>query len=945
MKKFFKITAIVFAIFLALLIILPFAFQKKIAEQVKTAINENVNAKVDFESFSLSFIRSFPNVNFRLYGLSVINNAPFEGETLADIERISLTVNLMSFFGSDGYEIKSIHLEKPNIKAIILKDGSANWDIMLETDDVSETDEAPSDFKLALKKISIRNANIIYDDRDMDLYAKLVNSNYTIRGDFTANTTNISIKETTADAFYLTFEKIPLLNGVKFELQAELAADLEAFSFDFLDNKMRFNDLELYLDGNIAMPQSDIIMDITFGSKQTEFKSFLSLIPAIYAKDFKDIKTEGTLAFNGFAKGVMSEDLIPAFEFNLQVKDASFQYPQLPASVTNINITAHAKNPGGDPDLSVINVNEFKMNVAGHPVDFKLNLSTPISDPQIDAHLIGKIDLSKVNEFYPLEKNEKLSGIIDTDVKAKGRLSSIENEKYNDFIFVGKLIAADLNYTSDDISQGVKISKMDFGFSPRFVELKTLQSTIGNSDFSASGRIDNLLGYFLDDQMLTGSFTTKSNFFDLNQFMSEEGVEVPAENIEAGEPVELTVIEIPANINFTLKSTFEKMIFDNIDMTKVNGTIIIANQSATLQNLTMNMLDGSMTLNGYYSSKNIKQPVIDFKLDIRQFDIQKTFNTFNTFATIAPIGKRAFGKFSGGLSLRSLLDENLNPVLNSLAGAGNFNSAQVKLVNSPAMVEISDLLKMDMLKELTLNDVNVKFKFKDGRIDVEPFDVKFGNSKANISGYNSFDQDINYLAKFEIPRSEFGGAANDALNNLVGQAASAGLNISPGTTVFVGATVTGTATNPKVALSLAQSTEDIKEQIKEQITEKIDEFIDDSKEKIKETIDDTKQKVDEELEKRAQQVIKEAEKQAENIRKEAASAAKKLRDEARINAKKLEDEATGPIAKAAAKRTGQEMIDSADKNAKKLEDEADVKARKVITEANQKADRIRLGQE
>ncbi|MBS4014313.1 MAG: AsmA family protein [Bacteroidetes bacterium] len=948
MKKFLKITAIVIALIISLLVILPFAFKGKIVEQIKIAINENVNAKVDFDSFSLSFIRSFPDVNFSLYGLKVINNAPFEGQTLADIKRLSVTVNIMSFFGGDGYEIKTIHLEKPYINAIFLKDGSANWDIMLESEDTDEvdTEDNDSDFKLALKRISIRNATIIYDDRDMDLYARLENSNYTIKGDFTASTTNVSVRETTADAFYLVFEGIPLLNGVNFDLKAELAADLEAFSFTFLDNIIKFNDLTLLLDGNISMPKSDIIMDITFGSPQTAFKSFLSLIPAIYSKDFADLKTEGTLAFNGFAKGVLGDETIPAFEFNLIVNDGMFQYPDLPAAVKNVNINTKIFNPGGSADLSVVDISKLTFTMAGNPVDFKLNLKTPISDPQIDAFLKGKIDLSKVKDFYPLGENESLSGIIDSDISAKGKMSSIEKEKYNEFLFDGKLVITDMNYKSEDFPQGILISKMDFGFNPRFVELKTFSVKMGESDFSANGRIDNLLGYMLNDDMLTGSFSTNSRYLDLNQFFAEETSEADTkEPSQETDSVEMTVIEVPSNINFTLRSSFGKLIFDNMEMTNVSGTIKVADQTVVLQNLQMNMLEGSMAVNGLYSSKNVKQPEIDFNLDIRQFDIQKTFKTFNTFAKLAPIGERAAGKFSAGLTIKSLLDEQMNPVVNSMAGAGNFISNTVKVTNSPTFTNIAEQLKMDRFKEITFNDVNVKFKFKDGRIDVEPFDVNFGNSKANINGYHSFDQTINYLAKFEIPRSEFGGAANDALSGLINQAATSGIKITPGNTVFVGAAITGTVTNPKVSLNLAQSTSDLKDQVIEQVTEKIEEIIEDIKEQAKEKVEEVKEKVSEELEKRAQQVIKEAEKQAENIRKEAAVAAKKLRDEARANAKKLEDEATGPIAKAAARKTGQEMIATADNNAKKLEDEADAKAKKVILEANQKADRIRAGKE
>ena len=63
MKKFLKITAIVLAVLVILIIIVPFAFQGKIIKIAKEQINKNVNAKVDFDKLKLSLWKSFPNVN------------------------------------------------------------------------------------------------------------------------------------------------------------------------------------------------------------------------------------------------------------------------------------------------------------------------------------------------------------------------------------------------------------------------------------------------------------------------------------------------------------------------------------------------------------------------------------------------------------------------------------------------------------------------------------------------------------------------------------------------------------------------------------------------------------------------------------------------------------------------------------------------------------------
>jgi hypothetical protein len=939
MKKFLKITGITLFVILLLLIVLPFAFQGKIVEKVKIAINENVNAKVDFGTFRISFLRNFPNVSFRMNDLTVVGIDKFEGDTLASVGRFFISVDLMSLFGNDGYKIKTIRIDDPRLLLKVLADGSVNWDITKPSEVIEETPtEESGDFKLALKRFQITNGYIVYDDREMDFYTRLENFNHTLKGDMTADFTSLEIRNTSIESWFVVFEGVPYFSGAFVDFTADIDADLNAFAFTFRENNLRINDLQMAFDGTFAMPEDDMILDFTFSSPQTDFKAFLSLIPAIYAQDFAGLKTSGTMGLNGFVKGVYTDTDIPGFGINIIVENGMFQYPDLPAAVTDVFIKTNIASPGGDPDLTVIDVSQFSLNVAGNPVTFRMNLKTPVSDPQIDAALNGKIDLARVKDFYPLEEGEAVSGIIESDMVAKGRMSDIENERYDDFVFTGNLTVGGLNYRSVDFPDGIEISTADMTFAPQFAQLRSFRLKMGDSDMSASGRIDNILGYALTDQTLTGRFETTSSFFNLNQFMSDE-------TETTTDTVAMSVIEVPANIDFTLQSRFNKILFDDLEITNATGAIRVADQTVSMNNLQMNMLGGTIILNGSYVAKDITRPNIDFDLNIKDFDIKQTFSTFNTFAVIAPVGERASGRFSAGFTLRSLLDEKLDPVLSTLAGGGTFSSSALTIENSPALVGLADKLKMDMFKKLEVRDVNVSFEFKDGRVEVKPFDVNLGNSKATISGNHGFDQTINYLVSLGIPRTQFGGAANQALDNLVSQAAGRGLTINPSETVNVGVAFTGTVTDPNINLTLAKSGEDAREQMKAAIESAVKEVVGELKERADAVVDDAKEQVSAEAERRAAQVISEAEKQAENLRREAKNSADNVRKEARDQAKKLENEASGPIAKAAAKRTGDQLIKTADENALKLEREADQRATNVVNEAKLRADKIRKGEE
>jgi hypothetical protein len=128
------------------------------------------------------------------------------------------------------------------------------------------------------------------------------------------------------------------------------------------------------------------------------------------------LKADGSLELNGFVKGIYTDDEIPGFGVKLGVKDGMFQYPNLPASVSNVQFSLNIDNPGKDIDLTVIDMPALRMNLGGNPIDARLNLRTPVSDPQIDALLKGRIDLSQVGNFYPLEEGTTLRGLVDSDL-------------------------------------------------------------------------------------------------------------------------------------------------------------------------------------------------------------------------------------------------------------------------------------------------------------------------------------------------------------------------------------------------------------------------------------------------------------------------------------------------------------------------------------------------
>jgi len=922
MKKFLTYFGFTILFLIALIIILPIVFKGKIVEKVKEEANNNLNAKINFGDFDLGLISTFPNFNFSINDITVDGINQFEGTQLANIKHLNLKVDLMSVISGDEINIKTIFIDQPVITAIILADTTANWDIAKASEEEEEESTESSSFKLGLKNVTIKNATIVYNDATMGLKTTMKGLNFTLSGDMTENVTDL-VTHTTIDSLNLAMDNIRYFKNAVVDAQATIKADLENNKYTFTENEFKINELILGLDGWVAIfeDKDDIDLDLKFNAKKTDFKNILSLVPAVYMTDFASVKTSGKLALDGYAKGTYTETNLPAFGLDLKVEDAMFKYPDLPKSVNNIQVDLHVENPGGSEDNTLINLKRFYMELAGNPVEMNLKVSTPISDPNIAVGLKAKLDLASIKDVMPMEKGDEMNGKIEANVQMKGKMSAIEKEKYDEFDAKGQFIITDMDYKSDSLPYAVLLHKMQLDFSAKYVELVTFDSKIGKSDINASGKIENFIGYaFSDDEALKGRFNLTSNLMDLTEFMSED-TETTSDTA-AEEP--LSIIEVPKNIDFTLNSSLKKVLYDNMQIDDLRGELMVKDQKVSMNNVNMNLLGGSMLMNGFYETTNPKKPGISYDMAIKDFDIQTVVKTFNTIEEMAPVSKYSKGRFNTSLKIVGILNEDMMPDLNTLTGSGDMLTKSVRVEGFKAVDKLADALKNDNLRAIVINDTKVTYEFKEGRVFLDPFDVKMGKTTGTISGSNGFDQSIDYKMTLKVPSAELGGG--EAVKKLNAQAAGLGMDLKSTATINVDVLITGTVDDPKIKVSLKDAVGSVKEAVKEKIKEKVEDLKDDAKAKARAEAD---------------KLLAKAKEEADKMRAAAKDAADKIRAEGKKqNDDLIKQAGNNPFKKKAAEIAGGKLIESAENQAKKVEAEGNKQADAVMAKAQSQADAI-----
>ncbi len=818
-KRIFIGLGIFIGLFLLAAILIPIMFKGKILNLVKTQMNEKLVATTDFKDVNISLFHHFPHLSVGIEEISIVGKDAFKNDTLIAAKSIDVSLDLMKAIGGT-YDVLNVGLISPRIHAIVHENGEANWNIT-KPDTAVKTSEPSAPFAFKLRKYAIENAYIEYRDEQAKMSAVLNNFTHEGSGDFTSDAFTLATK-TTADAITFIYGGIPYLSKVKTILDMDLQVDNKTGKYSFNTEKIQLNGLKLSTKGFVQMPDTtNIVMDVQFSTPSNDFKDILSLVPGIYQNNFKDIKTTGKATLSGYVKGTYNAKQMPAYAMNLLIENGSFQYPDLPQKVSDIQVKMAVNNPDGITDHTVVNIERGHIQFGADPFDFKLLLKTPISNQWIDATMKGKIDLGQMQKFVKLEAGTKLSGLVSADATVRGAIAAAQKGKYDELYAAGTIFLSNIAYASKDYPDGVNVNSLLLTFNPKNVTMSGLKGQYMQINFTGDGSIDNLLGYYLHNEPLVAAMHFTADKINVNKFMG-------ATSAKPATPAAPTpVFLVPDNLDVTVKVEVGSVKYDKIVLTDVKGGLQVRNQVVALQNVSGKGMDGLITMNGFYGTKaDKKNPDIQFDYSLENIDVQKVYTSVDMVEKMMPAAKYVSGKMNSHLSMTGKMGEDMSPDMKSLTGKGDIFMLSGMLSGFPVTDQLGTKLNMPQLKSMSLKDMKLFYSFTNGRVVVEPYKFKVAGMDAEVAGSNGFDQTIQYGVNMAVPTAMMGSQGTAMVNNLVSQAASKGVNIKVTDKVNLTVNITGTVKAPKIETNLknvaGSAVDDVKKQLQEAAQKKID---------------------------------------------------------------------------------------------------------------------------
>ncbi len=830
MKKFLKIIGVVLLLVVGLLIAAPFILEAKIGDLIKTNANNNINGHLDFSEANLSLIKSFPDAELRLQKVTLINQAPFEGDTLFAANDVNLTLGISELFKSAGepISIKNLSVDGAKIHVKVNAAEVANYEIGKESGETTSTSEESEGFTLDLQSYEISNSKVIYDDKAAKVYLVVADIQHTGTGDLSATTSELDTNTEATVTFEL--DSTNYLNKNKIKLDALIGVDLAADKYTFLKNEAMVNQLPLVFDGFVKVNENSQEIDITFKTPSSDFKNFLAVIPETYSKNIENVKTTGDFVLEGNFNGIVDEKHIPKFNIKINSDNASFKYPDLPKAVRNVFIDVNVVNTTGITEDTYVDIDKLSFMIDEDKFNMVAKIKELMGNTRVNAHVDGKMNLANIEKAYPVPAGLDLKGILDADITTVFDMAAVENKQYEKTQTTGTMSLQDFEYNSEEIPNPVKLKSTALTFNPKTVTLTKLVGATGRTDFNATGTINNFLGYMFNDEKMEGNFNLKSDTFALNDFMVAEENAENAETSTKDKPVASEEkIKIPSFLDANINATANTVFYDNLVLKDVKGNLRIKDEKATLTNMTTSIFDGKMAFDGEVSTKNEK-PTFAMKLGMNQLEIGETFKALELFKALAPIAEILTGKLDSEIELSGALTDEFTPDLATLSGdmLANIFTRDVNTESAPMLSALASKLDFIDLKKLDLNDLKTKLSFKDGVVSVKPFTIKYQDIAINIDGSHTFDRKMNYKASMEVPAKYLGSEVTSLIAKIDDKQLE---NL----TIPVIANIGGDYANPKVTTDMTSGIKTLTSRLIEIQKQKL---INKGKEKAKDLLGD-----------------------------------------------------------------------------------------------------------
>lgn len=526
MKTFLKIVAGILIFLILAGIGLNFYFtDERLKNLVLPQVRDAAGSEVQVENMSITFFRTFPSFGVDLESIQVPDP---NGEPVATVDEMLLAIDFFSLFG-DEITISNLNVRQPTLFYTIRQDSTTNIDFLFENLESEESTDTEST-SLSITGFELANGVVHYRDQTSDSYLHLQDLDANIALAFS----DLIESDIDAELGSLSYSvgETTYVNNLALSLNQTSTLDMENEVLTFSEGTFSIRGLALNLTGSLSNWSSEAPeVSLNFSSSSDNFGELLQLAPPEYEEQLTGLDTRGSFAIEGSLNGAFTKETLPDFNITVEVENGFLQNPDLPEAIQNINISATVNN-------ELATIEQFSAEAGENHLRGSGRIERPLEEnASFTLNTTGDINLATVSSFYPIQDVgiERLSGQLNLDATANGRLDDLENAQFS-----GEFILADGNLKYADVPNAIEAINARIKADQNRIDIAESGFTAETNEFLLSGTVFNPLD---EDQRtvdvvsnINFDLATIKNFYPIDEDTLEMRGKLIAEMALKGQP-------------------------------------------------------------------------------------------------------------------------------------------------------------------------------------------------------------------------------------------------------------------------------------------------------------------------------------------------------------------------------------------------------------------------
>lgn len=422
---------------------------EKLTPVVVGVANRSLNARLDMKSVELTFFSTFPRFGLKLTDGSLVSEVMRDTlwqktDSLVSFEKCVVVVNPIDYLKDKKVNLRYLGLEGASVYAFVDKEGRANWDVAKYDTAVAEKQDtvesaAPKIGEIRINRVSLKRTNVVFDDRDTRVYARLENADLDLRALLRKGHSRLSLVFKNENILFWQDGQL-LLNHIAAELKTDLDLNRARRTLTLNETQLSVNGVTLDLNGTLTRDSllRAARVDLNYGLHAPSLETVMKMVPESVLKR-ESMSVGGEVKLGGTVKGLYGKRQMPEVTLAVEITDASAKYDRMPYGVDNFTAKLYGfvdlmKEKPSYADLKILRFQGAHTDILADGKAEDL-----LGDPYITFNTKSKVDLTALAQTFPLQEGVSMGGNLEADLHLKCRLSSIMKQDFGRVRAGGKL--------------------------------------------------------------------------------------------------------------------------------------------------------------------------------------------------------------------------------------------------------------------------------------------------------------------------------------------------------------------------------------------------------------------------------------------------------------------------------------------------------------------------